>query len=205
VFFGDPVRLTVDHNLFFRPGEDVQVEANGREYTSEDIAAGLLGPGNRVGDPLFVRPAWGTEGDFHLNPGSPAMDRGASEGAPATDLDGNGRPRGSGVDIGCYEFIPETGIDRGPDQTAPPLRRFGNFPNPFNPLTTLIFDLEQASDVRLELLNASGERVRFFDCGKMEPGRREFKLDASGLPSGVYICRLQAGKRLGVLKLMVAR
>lgn len=42
--------------------------------------------------------------DFHLRPGSPAIDAGTSDGAPTTDLDGHGRPCGKGVDIGAYEF-----------------------------------------------------------------------------------------------------
>jgi hypothetical protein len=48
----------------------------------------------------FVAP--GT--DFHLLPTSPAVDAGTGAGAPSTDLDGNLRPVGAGVDIGAYEL-----------------------------------------------------------------------------------------------------
>jgi hypothetical protein len=47
----------------------------------------------------FVAP--GT--DFHLLPTSPAVDAGTGAGAPSTDLDGNPRPVGAGVDVGAYE------------------------------------------------------------------------------------------------------
>jgi len=43
--------------------------------------------------------------DYHLAVASPAIDKGTSTGAPATDLDGRARPQGAGVDIGAYEFL----------------------------------------------------------------------------------------------------
>ncbi len=104
VFFGSGVSLTAEHNLFHRGGsEPEQVELAGTEYTSTAIEGGALGPGNRCGDPRFVNPAWGQDGDYHLQDGSPAIDQGTSTGAPATDLDGDARPQGAGIDIGAYE------------------------------------------------------------------------------------------------------
>jgi hypothetical protein len=103
-YFGDSVKLTADHNVFNRPGEEVQVHANGRDYTTAQVEAGELGRGNLCADPMFVRRAWGETGDYHLREGSPAIDAGTSEGAPSVDLDGNARPHDNGYDIGAYEF-----------------------------------------------------------------------------------------------------
>ena len=62
--------------------------------------------------------AWGRwiPGDYHLQPGSLCIDAGTSDGAPTTDIEGNGRPCGAGVDIGAYEFgdcWPSTRFRRG--------------------------------------------------------------------------------------------
>jgi len=43
------------------------------------------------------------DGDYHLAPGSPAIDAGSGDDALADDLEGNARPVGAGVDIGAYE------------------------------------------------------------------------------------------------------
>lgn len=42
--------------------------------------------------------------DFHLQSGSPCIDRGTLTGAPASDLDNVNRPQGAGIDIGAYEY-----------------------------------------------------------------------------------------------------
>lgn len=102
-YFGDNVRLTADHCLFYRPSGGTQVTAGGRSYGAKELEAGALGEGNRSGDPEFLKPAWGREGDFHLKKSSPAKDTGSTKGAPATDLDGNARPKGRACDMGCYQ------------------------------------------------------------------------------------------------------
>jgi hypothetical protein len=58
-----------------------------------------VGPGDVVGlDPMFVNP----QSDFHLQPGSPCIDRGMVVKL-SQDVDGKARPQGAGYDIGAYE------------------------------------------------------------------------------------------------------
>jgi hypothetical protein len=103
-FFGDTVELEADHNIFYRPGEPEQVHAKGRDYTAAQLEAGELGEDDLSRDPLFISPAWGMDGDYHLREGSPAIDAGTSMGAPPDDLDGYPRPSGRAYDLGAYEW-----------------------------------------------------------------------------------------------------
>jgi len=68
--------------------------------TYSNIQGGLEGKGNIDADPLFVNPAGD---DYRLQSGSPCIDAGTSNGAPAEDIEGN--PRNDGFpDMGAYEF-----------------------------------------------------------------------------------------------------
>ena len=86
--------LTDQDPLFVRPGEWV-------DCGSPDDPLCIAYQWNETGDPTAWR-RWVF--DYRLQPGSPAIDAGTSEGAPRTDIEGNSRPCGAGVDIGAYEF-----------------------------------------------------------------------------------------------------
>jgi predicted outer membrane repeat protein len=60
--------------------------------------------------------------DGYLEAGSPCIDAGLANGAPAADLDGIARPSGNGIDIGCYEYKDSNGdgIPDGAASAAPP-------------------------------------------------------------------------------------
>jgi len=72
-----------------------------------------------------------------------------------------------------------------------------NYPNPFNPQTTIQFGLPAASSVQLEVFDSVGRRVKAVVEGQFySPGRHTVTFDGSGLASGVYIYRLRAGNTL---------
>ena len=101
LFISPATTLTADHNLFWLPQSEELLDQGGVTTPAGEVST--LGPGNGVGEPLFVQPAWGQNGDYHLQAGSPARDSGTVAEAPAIDLDGTTRPQGAGVDLGVYE------------------------------------------------------------------------------------------------------
>jgi hypothetical protein len=68
-----------------------------------------------------------------------------------------------------------------------------NYPNPFNPSTTIEYALPSRSHVTLTVFNTLGQQVATLVEGEMEAGYHEAVFDASGLASGLYLYRLQAG------------
>lgn len=66
----------------------------------EESLPGFTSDHNATGDPGFADPGGA---DFHLVPGSSAIDAGAADGAPAFDRDNAPRPSGKAVDLGAYE------------------------------------------------------------------------------------------------------
>ena len=66
-----------------------------------------------------------------------------------------------------------------------------NYPNPFNPKTTLRFSLNQPAKVTLTVHNLLGQQVSRLISGKsMQSGRHARIFDASPLSSGIYVARL---------------
>jgi serine protease AprX len=69
-----------------------------------------------------------------------------------------------------------------------------NFPNPFNPATTIGFDISgpEASQVRLGVYDILGREVALLVNEPLAPGHYQRTFDATGLASGVYLYRLEA-------------
>jgi hypothetical protein len=80
-----------------------------------------------------------------------------------------------------------------------------NFPNPFNPSTTIRYSLPEASHVLLEVYTAAGQRVAVLASGEQRAGWHTASFDGSALASGVYIYRLEAGGFVQTRKLMLIK
>ena len=67
-----------------------------------------------------------------------------------------------------------------------------NYPNPFNPTTTIEYSLSENTHVELNIYNVSGQKVASLKDEIENAGKHSVRWDATGIPSGVYIYKLQA-------------
>ncbi len=77
-----------------------------------------------------------------------------------------------------------------------------NYPNPFNPSTTITFDLPEASDVSLGIYDVLGQRVAELAEGRYEIGRHSVSWNGGSVGSGVYFARFIAHQTVEVRKVM---
>ena len=80
-----------------------------------------------------------------------------------------------------------------------------NYPNPFNPSTTINFSLPEASEVSIDIYTITGELVTNLIKEYMPSGGHRITFNANGLPSGIYLYRLNAGNFISVKKMTLIK
>ncbi len=68
---------------------------------------------------------------------------------------------------------------------------FQNFPNPFNPATTIAYQLPEEARVRLRICDVIGREIGTIDEGLRAPGYHRVRFDAGACASGLYLCLLE--------------
>ncbi len=93
------------------------------------------------------------------------------------------------ADFGLSTAIPQTTRQPAPFVLLP------NYPNPFNPATTLSFTLPQMAQVTLQIYDVHGRCVQVLFSGNLPAGHYKRIWRPGARPSGVYFCQLQAVPR----------
>jgi len=70
---------------------------------------------------------------------------------------------------------------------------FQDYPNPFNPVTIIEYNLAKVTDVKLVIYNSLGKEVASFNYPKQQAGKHAALFNAGNLSSGVYFYKLTAG------------
>jgi hypothetical protein len=79
---------------------------------------------------------------------------------------------------------------------------YQNFPNPFNPTTTIQYRIGQVDNVVLKIYNILGQEVKTLVNEVQHPGTYRVAFDASTLASGIYFYRLEAGNFIEIKKMV---
>lgn len=114
---------------------------------------------------------------------------------PIDDI--NGRFIGEKVAINSFNLAVQyfngtvdANIARYPTEIPETVYLEQNFPNPFNPSTIIRFHLDRESEIKLEVFDSMGRKLRVLYHGSANAGSHEIPFEALNLSSGVYFYRL---------------
>ena len=80
-----------------------------------------------------------------------------------------------------------------------------NYPNPFNPTTSINFSIAEPTFVKLAIYNLLGEEVQVLKNDYMEAGTFKINFDASSLPSGMYLYKIETAQYSSIKKMMLMK
>ncbi len=99
-------------------------------------------------------------------------------------------------------FSTNTGVD--PMPVVPWLKPV-NYPNPFNPVTIIQYELPQRSDVQITIYNLLGKGVAILVSEAQDAGVKLVQWDASNVASGVYFYQIRTGEYIQTGKMVVLK
>ncbi len=147
-----------------------------------------------ISDPLYVDPF---AGDLHITRTSPAVDKGTLLDSAVTgteDIDGDERVKAAGIDMGADETGKAMKMYYRM-KSALPFELETNYPNPFNPLTTIRFKIHKRMYAVLQIFNNKGQSIYTPARGVFNAGEHRLIFNARNLAAGVYYLRLISGAR----------
>ena len=113
-----------------------------------------------------------------------------------------------GENYGCngpayvWSFETEMDVDNGNDLTPKVTELIGNYPNPFNPTTTICFTVKENDNARLTIYNVKGQILSTQEFG---PGNHEFIWSPQNEGSGVYFYQLHSKKNTEIKKMLMLK
>ena len=190
------VMNTIIWNNSSPAGAQIYRTGGSANITYSDIQGGWSGDGNINVDPYFC-----TDTLFCLSDTSACIDAG-NPGMEFNDIED---PENLGYplwpakgtlrnDMGVYGWYKlKTAIDPDKKEKQIPLSfvLHQNYPNPFNPVTTIEYQLPNASQVDLGIYNILGQKVATLVSARQPAGAYKVDWDASGFASGIYLYQLR--------------
>lgn len=106
---------------------------------------------------------------------------------------------------GSYEYSPEISVKTIEEKLPTQFMLHNNYPNPFNPTTTISYDIIKDDFVEMRIYNIKGQEVENLVNESQKPGYYSIRFDASNMASGVYFCRLISGNNVKIIKMLLVK
>ena len=106
---------------------------------------------------------------------------------------------------GCIRLDYLTGIEEENNNLPTVYKLYNNYPNPFNPATTIKYDVPNNAFVKLTVYDILGKQVAQLVNKEMVAGRYEATWDASNYASGTYIYKFESGEFTDVKKMILIK
>ncbi len=97
------------------------------------------------------------------------------------------------------------GVTQLSNQTPLSFNLEQNFPNPFNPSTTICFSIPAAQLVNIKIYDVPGNEVMTVVNGNMQQGTYSVIINMSNIPSGIYFYKLSAGDYFETKKMILVK
>lgn len=98
-----------------------------------------------------------------------------------------------------------TGTGSNVSELPKEFKLYENYPNPFNPTTTIKYDIANNSYVKLVVYDLSGKEVETIVSSNLQAGRYEATWSGSNYASGVYFARIEAGSYKHIIKMLLIK
>jgi len=210
--FSENVGNIIDYNIYFCASGQTGSEWEWKNNVYEGFAAYISASGNDTHS-LFIDPQYTglSVPDLHLLTTSPAINAGENLAEIGDyDIDGETRLLGSNVDIGADEFSATTS-SFGVNTNSPEMFVLNtNYPNPFNPSTTLSYGIPEAATVSLVIYDLRGKTIKTLVSGSQTTGWYHYSWHGQNqngeqVCTGLYFARLQANDFSQVIELVYLR
>ncbi len=111
----------------------------------------------------------------------------------------------TGIDSARVDISVVSGTQVPDEQIVTDYSLMQNFPNPFNAVTTILFDLPNAGYISLCLFDALGREVAVLEEDNLQAGSHRVTFDGSNLATGMYFCRLRSGSFADTKKMLLVK
>ncbi len=109
------------------------------------------------------------------------------------------------VDTVTHAFTSSTGLATKDDTYKPEQFEISCYPNPFNPTTTIQYELPHRSDVQITIYDLQGREVTTLVSEKQDAGYNSVQWDATNVSSGMYFYQIRAGEFVQTRKMVVLK